>query len=212
MDQRNAGGQSRAPITTQDGWDSLHRRPRRAPRPPADRSLPSLRPVHRRLVHPEPDQDRSPSACRAPCWRSRSAASGAMAPGRPARFNAWAESLKDHPEATQPVLDAFCRNLYAPGFVYCVDRDFVKTVRDTVLGAGGQRRGASLPDLRGALEADPELRVHRGVEDGRGADLGQSPRRGVPGKAHVGPRVSSALSPTRADRGFTDRSSAGPVA
>ena len=34
----------------------------------------------------------------------------------------------DHPEATQQALDAFCRNLYASGFVYCVDRGFVKTV------------------------------------------------------------------------------------
>jgi pimeloyl-ACP methyl ester carboxylesterase len=31
----------------------------------------------------------------------------------------------DHPEATPAVLDAFSRNLYEPGFVYCVDRAFV---------------------------------------------------------------------------------------
>jgi hypothetical protein len=54
---------------------------------------------------------------------------GPMAPGRPARFDAWAETSTEHPEATQPVLDAFCRNLYAPGFVYGTDRDFVKAVR-----------------------------------------------------------------------------------
>ncbi|MBV9553504.1 MAG: alpha/beta fold hydrolase, partial [Alphaproteobacteria bacterium] len=54
---------------------------------------------------------------------------GPMAPGRPARFNAWAVSLKDHPEATEAVLDSFCRNLYAPGFVYCADRDFVTTIK-----------------------------------------------------------------------------------
>ena len=54
---------------------------------------------------------------------------GPMAPGRPTRFNGWAETLKDHPEATPQVLDAFCRNLYATGFVYCADRDFVKTIK-----------------------------------------------------------------------------------
>jgi hypothetical protein len=33
---------------------------------------------------------------------------GAMKPGRAARFDAWAKSLgADHPEATEPVLDAF---------------------------------------------------------------------------------------------------------
>ena len=62
---------------------------------------------------------------------------GFMAPVRPARFNAWAESLTDHPEATQPVLDAFCRNLYAPGFVYCADRDFVKTIRTPCMVLAG---------------------------------------------------------------------------
>jgi len=92
-DQRNAGGQSRAPITAQDSWDSY---------PERVQSAVLAQPIGR---------------------------VGAMAAGRPARFNAWAEGLKDHPEATEPVLDAFCRNLYAPGFVYCVDRAFVSTVR-----------------------------------------------------------------------------------
>jgi pimeloyl-ACP methyl ester carboxylesterase len=62
---------------------------------------------------------------------------GPMAPGRPARFNAWAESLKDHPEATPAVLDAFCHNLYAPGFVYCVDRAFARTVQTPCLILAG---------------------------------------------------------------------------
>jgi hypothetical protein len=60
-----------------------------------------------------------------------------MAPGRPARFDGWAQTLDDHPEATPAVLDAFCRNLYAPGFVYCVDREFVKTVRTPCLVLAG---------------------------------------------------------------------------
>jgi hypothetical protein len=60
-----------------------------------------------------------------------------MAPGRPARFNGWAETLKDHPEATPQVLDALRHNLYAPGFVYCVDRAFVSTVRTPCLVLAG---------------------------------------------------------------------------
>jgi hypothetical protein len=60
-----------------------------------------------------------------------------MAPGRSARFNAWAETLKDHPEATTQVLDAFHQNLYGPGFVYSADRDFVSTCRTPCLLLAG---------------------------------------------------------------------------
>ena len=35
------------------------------------------------------------------------------------------------------MLDAFYRNLYEPGFVYCVDRDFVRTVRTPCLVLAG---------------------------------------------------------------------------
>jgi hypothetical protein len=70
---------------------------------------------------------------------------GPMAPGRPARFNAWAETLTDHPEATPQVLDAFCVNLYAPGFVYCVDRDFAKTVRTPCLVLAGNDEAHPYP-------------------------------------------------------------------
>ena len=136
MDQRNAGGQSHAPITAQDGWDSYT----------ADHIavLDHLRIDRCHLYgqciggsfilnmlkhHPE----RVASAVLAqPIGRV-----GPLAPGRPARFNGWAEALNDHPEATQPVLDAFCRNLYAPGFVYCVDRAFVRTVQTPCLILAG---------------------------------------------------------------------------
>lgn len=70
---------------------------------------------------------------------------GAMMPGRPARFNTWAESLRYHPEATQPVLDAFCHNLYAPGFVYCVDRAFVAAVRTPCLVLAGNDEAHPYP-------------------------------------------------------------------
>jgi hypothetical protein len=46
-------------------------------------------------------------------------------------------TTKDHPEASWPVLDAFYLNLYEPGFVYCVDRPFVTTVRTPCLILAG---------------------------------------------------------------------------
>jgi pimeloyl-ACP methyl ester carboxylesterase len=128
MDQRNAGGQSRAPIAASDGWDTYT----------ADHValLDHLR-IDRchlygqciggsfilNLLKAQPERVAS-AVLAQPIGRV-----GPMAAGRPARFQAWTESLKDHPEATPEVLDAFYRNLYAPGFVYCVDRDFVKGVK-----------------------------------------------------------------------------------
>ncbi len=137
---RDGSAQRRRPVARPDHragrLGQLHRRPHRAARPSAHRPLSSVRPVHRRLVHPEPDQAPARARRSAPCWRSRSAAS-ARCRRPPARFNAWAATLKDHPEATPQVLDAFYRNLYAPGFVYCVDRDFVPTVRTPCLVLAG---------------------------------------------------------------------------
>jgi pimeloyl-ACP methyl ester carboxylesterase len=136
MDQRNAGGKSRAPITAQDGWDSYT----------ADHIavLDRLRIDRCHLYgqciggsfilnmlkhHPERVQS---AVLAQPIGRV-----GPMASGRPARFNAWAETLTDHPEATPPVLDQFCQNLYAAGFAYCCDRDFVKTVKAPCLVLAG---------------------------------------------------------------------------
>jgi pimeloyl-ACP methyl ester carboxylesterase len=136
MDQRNAGGQSRAPITAQDGWDSYT----------ADHiALLDHLGIDRchlygqciggsfiiNLLKAQPERVAS-AVLAQPIGRV-----GALMPGRPARFNAWAESLKDHPEATQPVLDAFCHNLYAAGFIYCADRAFVSTIRTPCLVLAG---------------------------------------------------------------------------
>jgi hypothetical protein len=60
-----------------------------------------------------------------------------MKPGRAARFDAWAKTLGDHPEATEPVLDAVYRNMYGPGFVYSVDRAFVSSCRTPCLVLAG---------------------------------------------------------------------------
>jgi pimeloyl-ACP methyl ester carboxylesterase len=144
MDQRNAGGQSRAPITARDNWDTYT----------ADHLalLDHLR-VDRchlygqciggsfilNLIKAQPERVQS-AVLAQPIGRV-----GPMAPGRPARFNAWAESLKDHPEATPEVLAAFYRNLYEPGFVYCVDRVFVSTVRTPCLVLAGNDEAHPYP-------------------------------------------------------------------
>ena len=136
MDQRNAGGKSRAPITARDGWDSYT----------ADHIalLDHLR-IDRchlygqciggsfilNLIKHQPERVQS-AVLAQPIGRV-----GSMAPGRPARFNSWAETLRDHPEATPQVLDAFCHNLYAPGFVYCVDRAFAAKVQTPCLVLAG---------------------------------------------------------------------------
>ena len=121
MDQRNAGGKSRAPITAKDGWDAYT-----ADHIAALDHL-GIDKCHLygqciggsfifNLLQAQPQRVVS-AVLAQPIGRV-----GAMAPGRPARFQAWAETLTDHPEATPEVLDAFLQNLYAPGFVYSVDR------------------------------------------------------------------------------------------
>lgn len=136
MDQRNAGGRSHAPITAQDGWHSYT----------ADHIalLDHLGidqchlygqciggPFIMSLLKAQPQR----VACAVlaqPIGRAE-----ATLPGRTARFNAWAESLQDHPEATEQVLEAFYQNLYGPGFVYSVDRAFVSSCQAPCLVLAG---------------------------------------------------------------------------
>jgi len=136
MDQRNAGGQSRAPITAEDGWHTYA----------ADHIalLDHLGidqchlygqciggPFIMSLLKAQPQR----IACAViaqPIGRV-----GAMPPGRSANFDAWAKTLKDHPEATEEVLDAFYQNLYAPGFAYSVDRAFVASCQTPCLVLAG---------------------------------------------------------------------------
>jgi len=136
MDQRNAGGQSYAPITAQDGWDSYT----------ADHiALLDHLKIDRchlygqciggsfilNLIKAQPDRIAS-AVLAQPIGRV-----GAPATDRSPRFNAWADSLNDHPEATTQVLDAFSHNLYSRGFVYCADRTFVSTVPTPCLVLAG---------------------------------------------------------------------------
>ena len=144
MDQRNAGGQSHATITAQDDWDTYT----------ADHIalLDHLR-IDRchlygqciggsfilNLIKHQPQRVAS-AVLAQPIGRV-----AAALPPRPARFDGWAETLKDHPEASREVLDAFYRNLYEPGFVYCVDRAFVSTVRTPCLVLAGNDEAHPYP-------------------------------------------------------------------
>jgi pimeloyl-ACP methyl ester carboxylesterase len=136
MDQRNAGGRSRGPITAEDGWDTYT----------GDHlALLDHLGIERGHLYGQciggsfilnlVKAQRERVACAVlaqPIGRV-----GPMPAGRSARFEAWAASLTDHPEATPAVLDAFYRNLYGPGFVYCVDRAYVSTCTTPCLVLAG---------------------------------------------------------------------------
>ena len=144
MDQRNAGGRSRAPITAHDTWDTYT----------ADHlAVLDHLGIDRchlygqciggsfilNMLKAQPQR----VACAVlaqPIGRV-----GAMPAARSPRFEMWVESLKDHPEATPPVLDAFYKNLYGPGFVYCVDRAFVSTCTTPCLVLAGNDEAHPLP-------------------------------------------------------------------
>jgi pimeloyl-ACP methyl ester carboxylesterase len=144
MDQRNAGGRSRAPITAQDGWHSYA----------ADHIavLDHLK-IERchlygqciggsfimSLLKAQPQRFAS-AVLAQPIGRV-----GPMKPGRAPRFDSWAKGLKDHPEATDPVLDAFYQNLYAPGFLYSVDRAFVSSCKTPCLVLAGNDEAHPYP-------------------------------------------------------------------
>ena len=125
MDQRNAGGQSHAPITAADGWHTY------ASDHIAVLDRLGIEKCHlygqciggsfiMSLLKAQPARIAS-AVLAQPIGRV-----GPMPAARSARFEAWAQSLQNHPEATPAVLDAFNQNLYGPGFVYSVDRDFVR--------------------------------------------------------------------------------------
>src|SRR5881397_2134272 len=111
MEQRNAGGQSRAPITAQDGWHTYA----------ADHIalLDHLRIDRCHLYGQCIGGSLIMSLLKAQPQRVASAVLaqpigrvGAMAPGRSARFDAWAKTLGDHSEVNEQVLDAVYQNLY----------------------------------------------------------------------------------------------------
>ena len=144
MDQRNAGGRSRGPITAQDGWHTYR-----------DDHIALLDHLGIQRCHLygqciggsfimamlKAQPQRVASAVLAqPIGRVAPAL-----PPRTARFEGWAKSLEDHPEATEAVLDAFYRNLYAPGFVYSADRAFAATCTTPCLVLAGNDEAHPFP-------------------------------------------------------------------
>jgi hypothetical protein len=136
MDQRNAGGQSRAPMTAQDGWHSYT----------SDHIavLDDLK-IDRchlfgqciggtfiaNLIKSQPQR------VAAAIWSQPIGRVGPMKP-RPERFNNWINGLKkDHPELTEQVADAIYRNMYEPGFIYSADREFAKSCKTPSLLLAG---------------------------------------------------------------------------
>jgi pimeloyl-ACP methyl ester carboxylesterase len=144
MDQRNAGGRSRAPITADDGWHTY------AADHIALLDHLGIDKCHlygqciggsfiMSLLKAQPHR----VACAVlaqPIGRV-----GPMPAVRSPRFEAWAESLKDHPEATPSAIDAFYQNLYGPGFVYSVDRAFVSSCTAPCLVLAGNDEAHPFP-------------------------------------------------------------------
>ena len=127
MDQRNAGGQSRAPLTANDGWDSYtsdhlavldHLK--------IDRCHVFGQCIGGSFIFNLLKQQ--PQRVAAAIIAQPIGRMGPFNPQRPARFNEWAaSSLAGKP--SDAVLDAFYKNLYEPGFVYCADRAFVGSLK-----------------------------------------------------------------------------------
>jgi pimeloyl-ACP methyl ester carboxylesterase len=123
MDQRNAG-QSRAPISTADNWETFL----------ADQLA--------LLDHLKIERCHVMGACIGVSFALRiikerpnliTAAImqqpiGANTPRTESGgFDRWKAALVDHPEATDEVLQTYHDNMYGPLFVYSVDRDFVRS-------------------------------------------------------------------------------------
>jgi pimeloyl-ACP methyl ester carboxylesterase len=137
MDQRNAGGKSRAPMTAQDSWHGYT----------SDHIAV--------LDHLKIDKchlygqciggtfianliKAQPQRVAAAVWAQPIGRVGPFKPERPARFNDWINGLKkDHPELTEAIADSIYRNMYEPGFIYCADREFAKNCRTPSLLLAG---------------------------------------------------------------------------
>ena len=165
MDQRNAGGRSHGPITADDGWDTY--------------TLDHL------AVLDALDIDRCHlfGQCiggsfilnlirRAPARVAAAVLAqpiGRVAPELPPRterFNQWAAALEGHHEVTEAVLDSFYRNLYAPGFAYAVDRDFVDSCKTPSLVLAGNDAAHPRPISIELAERLPNCRYIEDWKDG----------------------------------------------
>ena len=123
MDQRNAGGRSKGPISAVDGWDTYMR--------DHIALLDHLGidrchlygqciggPFVLSLLREQPE--RFPCAVLAqPIGRI-----GPLPETKHDSFLTWADLLKDRPDVSDDVIESVYQNLYAPGFGYCIDREF----------------------------------------------------------------------------------------
>jgi pimeloyl-ACP methyl ester carboxylesterase len=136
MDQRNAGGRSRAPIRAGDGWQTFT----------SDQIalLDHLQidachlfgqciggPFILSLLKAQPQRVASAIIAQ-PIGRV-----GPLPEERSPNFESWVQQLAGHPEADERVLDALYHNLYGPGFAYSVDRDFVASCQTPCLVLAG---------------------------------------------------------------------------
>jgi pimeloyl-ACP methyl ester carboxylesterase len=144
LDQRNAGGQSHAPITARDGWHSYladhvavldHLRIERCHLYGQCIGGPFIFSLLKTQPHRVASAVIAQSIGRV----------GPMPATRSANFDAWTKTLKDHPEATDEVLEAFYQNLYGPGFVYSVDRAFVSNCHTPCLVLAGNDAAHPFP-------------------------------------------------------------------
>ena len=139
MDQRNAGGQSHAPLTAQYGWLSY-----------ADDHMAVLDHLRIKRCHLygqciggsfifsllKSHPDRIASAVIAQAIGRV----GPLKPGRAERFNTWAKGLADsgnHSEINEALLDTVYQNMYGAGFVYSADRAFVASCQTPCLTLAG---------------------------------------------------------------------------
>jgi pimeloyl-ACP methyl ester carboxylesterase len=136
MDQRNAGGQSRAPMTAQDSWDSY-----------TSDHIAVLDHLKVEKCHLYGQCiggtfianliKAQPQRVAGAVWSQPIGRMGPMKP-RPERFNNWINGLKkDHPELTEAVADAIYRNMYEAGFIYSADREFARNCRTPSLLLAG---------------------------------------------------------------------------
>jgi pimeloyl-ACP methyl ester carboxylesterase len=134
MDQRNAGGKSHAPVTADDGWQSYlsdhiaildHLGIKKCHLMGQCIGGPFI------LAMLKAQPERIVSAIIAqPIGRV-----GEMPAEYSPNFKNWIETTK--PQADEKTLDAFYNNLYAPGFAYSVDRDFVRSCQTPCLVLAG---------------------------------------------------------------------------
>jgi pimeloyl-ACP methyl ester carboxylesterase len=125
MDQRNAGGRSTAPIKATDGWEEY-----------ASDHIAILDHLGIEKCHLMGQCIGGPfifSMLKAQPERFVCAVIaqpigrvGEMPAEWSPNFKSWVEMVKDRPDVNDEVLQSFYDNLYAAGFAYSADRDFVR--------------------------------------------------------------------------------------